>query len=693
LFKAVSKVFIDKVESGEKTNLLRLHSEWRLVLFVVCAGTGCAGVISLEKNIAPYLPYILGLCLFSISIMTIFLRRKGWARHYYLTLLPLCLAGIAASLRLFTLDSAYVQRDTYVEVIGVVRNIEVRPERPIRLSIAPHTINNDADNLPAMLRLVSRKSVAPSIRPGEVVRFQAILTKPNGPIVPGGYDFSKAARFQGIGASGFITSDIFIENKVINNNDIHHYINVIRKKLEQQILHYIPGQEGAVAAALLVGFRHNLSLETTEDLRRAGLAHLLAISGLHMGLISGVAFYFFEFLFAAIPAIGLRVLPKKLAVIPTWSVAFFYLLLSGANVSAIRAFIMVTIALLAVLADRKVLSLRSVALAALALMVLWPESVVSIGFQMSFAATAGLVAFYEVWSQRKRLSVSADQTPNLGTVRPGIVMRLVQYVTAIGGTSLIAQASIAPFALYHFHTLSLIGLAANILVLPIISFCVMPLLLLGLFTSSVDGFAFVGWPLYQALEWALAIAAGFSSYENAVLYTGPISDIGFVVAVVSFLGLLVIRVKPIAICLLITLVFSLWAGREKQFDILISETGKGIAEKREGGIYSYGDRKKSFRHQAWSSYWGKSSSVDWHKLKRLCDDDACRYQTLKAITYVKTLDGVRRACFTGDIIILPRRYKRYCKGAALILTQEELAQKGPVGLHLAEEITLEWATN
>ncbi|MBL4758173.1 MAG: ComEC/Rec2 family competence protein, partial [Rhizobiales bacterium] len=152
---------------------------------------------------------------------------------------------------------------------------------------------------------------------------------------------------------------------------------------------------------MITGDRSFISRNHVEMLRASGLAHVLAISGLHMTLVTGALFAGLRALLAFIPGIALRYPIKKIAAFAALFAGAFYLALSGANVATQRAFIMVGIMLVAILLERPAISLRNVALAAL-FVILWrPESVVTASFQMSFAAVTALIAAYEYVLNRR----------------------------------------------------------------------------------------------------------------------------------------------------------------------------------------------------------------------------------------------------------------------------------------------------
>ena len=144
----------------------------------------------------------------------------------------------------------------------------------------------------------------------------------------------------------------------------------------------------------MTGDRSAMSQATIADLRATNLVHLLAISGLHMGLLTGFVFAVVRMGLALIPAFALRFATKKIAAVVALVIGAGYLALSGGNVATERAYIMVAVMLIAVLLDRRALTLRAVAMAATLVLILQPEALVGQGFQMSFAATTALVLVF-----------------------------------------------------------------------------------------------------------------------------------------------------------------------------------------------------------------------------------------------------------------------------------------------------------
>ena len=176
----------------------------------------------------------------------------------------------------------------------------------------------------------------------------------------------------------------------------------------------------------MTGDRSSVTQATNDVLRGSNLSHLISISGLHMGLLTGFVFAMCRYGLALVPPLALRLNSKKLAAFIALMAAVFYLTLAGPNVATRRAFVMAAVMLVAVLTDRRAISLRSVAIAALIVLVLEPESVIEPGFQMSFGATVALIVAFQPW-QRVQGRIPAYLRP------PAMLIQMTRL--ALGGWS------------------------------------------------------------------------------------------------------------------------------------------------------------------------------------------------------------------------------------------------------------------
>jgi competence protein ComEC len=307
---------------------------------------------------------------------------------------------------------------------------------------------------------------------GRAARCRAVLGPPSGPMAPGAYDFARRAYFERLGATGFAYGrcrPANFEAPPAWLDRLRLTLAAMRADLAAAIVDAAPGRGGAIAAALVTGDRSSVDADTNAALRDSGLGHLLSVSGIHMGVVGGLVFATLLWMLSLIAPIALRFPVKKIAAVGALFVLAAYLIISGSSVPALRSFVMACVAFGAILLDRPAISMRGLALAAVIVVLIFPESVLEPGFQMSFAATMALVALFEMLKR-------APHEPALPT--PGPLIGALQATTrGIGGVlliSLVAGLATDPFAIYHFQRFSIYSLPANLIAAPIMSFLVAP---------------------------------------------------------------------------------------------------------------------------------------------------------------------------------------------------------------------------
>ncbi|MEY8841164.1 ComEC/Rec2 family competence protein, partial [Cribrihabitans sp. XS_ASV171] len=309
------------------------------------------------------------------------------------------------------------------------------------------------DKLPRRVRL-SLHGPESVLIPGARVMTTAHLSPPQGPVEPGGFDFRRHAWFMSIGAVGYTRVPVLTAEPPGPGLRVF----ALRMAASERIRAALPGDVGGFAAAVTTGDRSGVGQEALEALRASNLAHLLAISGLHMGLLTGFVFAALRIGFSLVPAFALRAPVRKLAAVGALAVAAGYLALSGGNIATERAFVMVAVMLCAVLVDRRAISMRAVAVAALVVLLLRPEALLSPGFQMSFAATVALVAVF---------GAMRDAEWRVSQGWRGAVFGLVI-------SSAVAGLATAPVGAANFNTLSHYGLLANLASVPLMGSVVIP---------------------------------------------------------------------------------------------------------------------------------------------------------------------------------------------------------------------------
>lgn len=500
---------------------------WRLWAPVALGG-GCAVYFGLGTE--PAAGPLIG---FAVAAAAAWLaaRRFSLARTWTLPLMML--AGFALGLAVAKLRTDAVtapiapalEDPTAVE--GWVVDVDSPGAAGPRVVIAPVRIRGLApEQTPVRLRATVRGE-APT--PGQAVRLYAILNRPPAPASPGAYDFGRNAFFQGMGGVAFglgETRPAYLPQPPLSLR-AEMWINGVRYRLAQRIVARQGERAGGTAAAMTTGHEAWLDPADVDVMRDSGLAHILSISGLHMAVVGGFAFFLVRLLVAAWPWLALRVPGKKVAAWAGLIAVAGYLIVSGHPPPAERAAITASIAFLAILLDRQAITMHALAVAAFAVLLLQPEAIVTPGFQMSFAATAALVALVEAWPVRPR-EISTPW-PILWAQRAGA------WVGAAVLASLVAGAATGPFAMQHFNRTAMYGLAANLATAPVSDFLIMPALALGALLEPLGlGGGFL-WVAAQGIELMLAIGTWTASLPGAVRTVASAPDY---VLPIAFLGVL-----------------------------------------------------------------------------------------------------------------------------------------------------------
>lgn len=446
----------------------------------------------------------------------------------------------------------------YGAIEGRVVAIDRSASDALRLTLAEVRLEDmDPARTPTRVRVsLHGEGRGPPPDPGTLVMLTGHLSPPSGPAEPGGFDFQRHSWFLSLGAVGYSRTPIVV---LEHRNPGDAWLFQLRMRLSAAIRAEIAGQPGAFAAAVLTGDRSGLEAGPVEAMRDANIAHLLAISGLHMGLLTGFVYGALRLILALIPVIALRYPIRKWAAAVALVAGAFYLALSGGNVATERAFIQVAVMFAAVLLDRRAITLRSVALAAIIVLARRPETLMSPGFQMSFAATAALVGAF---------------TALRGVSWMQALPVWLRGVAALVISSAVAGAATAPFAAAHFNQIAVFGLAANLLTVPVMGSLIIPAAVL----------AFLVWPLGLAgpvfavmevgLRWILAVAGYVAALPGAVEQVP--SPPGWILGVVSLAAVFVLlwqgRLRWVGVVPLVAALGS-WTAADRP-PILISDTGR-----------------------------------------------------------------------------------------------------------------------
>ncbi|MDQ4060421.1 MAG: ComEC family competence protein [Pseudomonadota bacterium] len=440
---------------------------------------------------------------------------RGRAAAFGASLGAMLFVAGAAVAKLHVLHSStpvLVERVNSASIEGRITAVE-RTAQGLRLTVRPSSLRGvSPERMPSAIRLTWRNG-GPLPSPGTRIRARAALSPPPGPVAPGAHDPARELYFAGVGAVGVIIGQPDFSpaaDEVSLRDRLSAGIFALRQGITARIRETVPGEEGAIAAALLAGERGGISAATNEALRASGLAHVISISGLHMALCAGSVFVFVWSLLALVPGLALRRPIRKWAALAALAATTGYLALSGADYAAQRSYVMVTVMFLAILCDRQALAMRNVAAAALIVLLLFPQSVLSASFQMSFAATAALIAAYEAGAARLRPELAARSlAARLPLLAAGVLI-------GAGVTSVVAGLAADPFAALHFHKVAMYSVIANMAAGPVIDLLVMPLGFAGLAAMPFGLDPLFLEPMRWGVAWMLRVAQDVASWPGAV---------------------------------------------------------------------------------------------------------------------------------------------------------------------------------
>src|SRR6266404_381757 len=443
---------------------LAAEGDRRILWLPVFFGTGIA--LYFTPTVEP--PWWLGLAATIVAIIPAIAFRRRPALRNAAIAFAFCTAGLAVMQQARWERGAPMLERRLGPVMVTGRVIDVdQLDRGWRVVIAPDPVPGlAAAEQPRRLRL----HIAPSsdeLRPGDRLQVKAMLFPVPGQVLPGGRDMQRELYFVGIGGVGYSYGGarrIATPDEVRGDGGWREWLLQLRNEMTRRIAAALPGATGGVASAVITGKRGTMPEEVKQAFRDSGLSHLLAIAGLHLGLVGGFVFFAVRGGLALIPWVALRYPIKKITALVTLVVLFCYLMISGAAIPTQRAFVMTGIVFVAVLIDRLRISMRICALAALVVLVIDPASLVGVSFQMSFGAVVALIAVYERWGTRLAYLFHSGS----------FAKKAVGYFGAVAVTTLVATIGTEPFAIYHFHHLVLYSPLANVIAVPISAMWTLP---------------------------------------------------------------------------------------------------------------------------------------------------------------------------------------------------------------------------
>jgi competence protein ComEC len=567
-----------------------------------------------------------------------------------------------------------------VAIAGSVVDIDTL-DHGWRIIVAPDALPRlDPAQQPRFLR-IHITAASDLLSPGDRVSLKAMLYPVPGQTLPGAHDLQRELYFAGIGAVGYSYGGA---HRLAGAEDSgapggwRQWLLQLRTEVTRRITAVLPGSTGGVAAALIAGKRGAIDEPVKEAFRASGLSHLLAIAGLHLGLVGAFVFFAVRGGLALIPYLALRYPIKKIAAGAALIVLFCYLMLSGAAIPTERAFVMNGIVFAAILIDRLRISMRICAIAAAVVLLLQPESLAGISFQMSFGAVVALIAVYETWGTE------------LGRMlrRGSWARKALGYVAGIAVTTIVVTLGTDPFSIYHFHRIALYSPLANVIAVPISALWTLPWGVIAclLMPFGLERLALV--PMGWGIDATIWVAEHVSSIPGNVWPMPWLPVWGL--AIVAFSGLW--------LCL--------WQGRWRRWglvgiaagmatifltrppDLVIADFGRFVAVRAAGGDYyvlgGNDERiaKSLFAEEtgvellAWPAPGGSADPLS-------CSDGGCLYTARgKRVAVVTDDRGLPSGCDTVDAIVSQVPAGFACRQTIPVVDRIDTWRRGAVALWL-----------
>ena len=530
---------------------------------------------------------------------------------------------------------------------GTVSGVEVFPDGGRRITLEASRLDGGPP-LTRWLRVRLKKGDEQELAAGDTVRLRALLRPPAPPAYPGAWDLQRDAWFNGHGGSGYALAPVE-RIATAPAGPSPRLVQRLRETIGRHIAAAVPGPPGAVSITLLTGVTTGIPPADHEAFSTSGLAHLLAVAGLHIGIVMGWVLAFSRLALAASEYASLHWPTKKLAALAALFAGGCYMVLTGMHLPITRAFAMACLYTVAVLAGRRAVSLRGLALAATVLMLLEPEAVPEVSFQMSFSAVLALIAGYEVLRPLLRSLHGSGSWQR----------RLASHVAALALTSALAGTASAPFAAYHFGRIQVYFIVANMVAVPLTAFWVMPAGLIGLalMPLGLDWLAWVpmGWGAAVVL-WIARTTAALPAATFAVPQM-PAWGLAVTALGVAWLGLWRSRLRLLGVPVVALGLVSPMLTRPP--DIMVSDDARLIAVRVGDTVFmQHATGASKFTRDAWLQYWAsgppRAMPVDATEADGavVCRKDACLLRPVAGAKAVLLVRGALHPDGCGDASVI-----------------------------------------
>jgi competence protein ComEC len=547
----------------------------------------------------------------------------------------------------------------------------------------------DAHQRPLKLKLSLKGR--PVIQAGDVIYAPMRVQPLPGPSYAGGYDFRSDYFFKQVGGVGSIVGPIKQGYGRPPNawQKIWAGLDRYRCLVTERIVRVIGGQNGAVAAALITGKRGYINDHSNDVLRSAGIYHVVSISGLHMAIAAGFAFTCARLLFLMVPGLSLRHDTRRWAAWSGMAGAVVYDIFAGSDIATERSMLMTLVLFGAIAFGRRLLSMRNCALAAILLVMVEPNGVLNPGFQMSFAAVAGLIALYERKPVHRHPAIQGMHGPQALTDQQGKAASVPFYkhpklkgiFHEVVLTTLVAEAATAPFGLYHFHMIQSYGLVGNAITLPFVSFIVMPAAGIGLLAMPFGLDAPVWTLMGMGIEAMMRCCEWIAAWPVATRYMAGFSVVALLWMVLGF-TILCLLISPLRFAAVPFLcVGIILASQTDRPEFYVSRDGRSVAVRMQDGRLKFaglGLNHFTLSQIARQDGDDRLSSDPSLLAAEACEKKDCRLTSASGLKIALVWNEalLPQACLQADVVVTRLHTQQTCQ--AILIDALFLQQRGAV---------------
>lgn len=646
---------------------------------VVAFGSGIAAYFALSHEPGTTVGFTAALLAFTLLLV----RRQmsGVLVSFSLLLTAASALGFAdAELRTRIVAAPVILRDTGpVRVSGRIEDVEIRASDSARIIVSVSSMAGGGPEPDEVRLTISGARAIAAAQPGAVISALALLRPPPEPALPHGYDFARWAWFQGIGGVGFVygTPRVIRAPPPGVMERLNSRLDDLRLSMTSRIETAIPGPDGSIAAALITGERGEIDPDDNQAYRDSGLAHVLSISGVHLALAGLGVFWVLRALLALWPRIALTQPIKKWAAIGALLGSTFYLAISGGGSPADRSFLMLSMMLLGVLLDRPALSMRSVAMAALAILIFQPEDVIDPSFQMSFGAVVGLIALAEWQSAR-----ASPAVPPAGRIAR-IWQKARHYVLGALAVSLVATLATTPMAIYHFDRAAAYSLIANLLAEPVVAFVIMPAAATAVVLMPIGAellpLRIMGWGVHvmsAIAHWTAGLPGA-----TAMVRAWPASALAIMVLGGLWIALWRQRWRWLGFVPVTAAVLLIMFNRPP--DLLIARDLQSAAIRGpDGRLIIIGARPDNYTASQWLIRDGDRRDLAAARASSHCDETGCAGRGLqeRIVAIPGTVSALPDDCGRARIVISKIPLHGNCRGPELLVDRSDILRSGAMSV-------------